>query len=222
MKKKIPLIVRQALEEMASELGENFIVEFEEGSVVTFLDRDIDSNFYFELKKISNKGQHTQYETTYRPSSDEHLDGRSVSLTTSNFKQHFTIWKDLVNAMSEPSILFDDVFTKKYYDELEPEFQIIDEDSEYAPFSLNQQERIIAFLDYVDEFAKSLQDSQEKSDILSLSEKTNASISRLTKSQVIKNIRQIVAKGYKIGRDVGQKLLIDFTTELVKKLLQGN
>ena len=118
--------------------------------------------------------------------------------------------------------MFDDNITQAYYDEIEPKFKIIDEDANYNPFSIEQQKRIVAFLNTAEKVLKdNPKQTSEIKESIELINETKNNINISTKTKVIKNIRKIVAKGFKIGLHVGEKLLIEFTTELTKKLLIG-
>jgi hypothetical protein len=222
MKKKIPLAVRNVLEDVAKQKGDLVTIEFEPDSIVTFWDSDKESNFYFEFIKIVKENGKSFYHIRYRPSSKEHLDEAFLKVGLSNFSEHFLKWKTLVEEINKPSSLFDDRFTTKYYNDLEPEFQIIDLDAEISPYSIQQQKRIVAFLDSAKESLNEQSDTIDKVEILRLIEETQNSITRSTKKEIITKIRKIVAYGFKIGLNVGEKLLIEFSTELAKKLLLGN
>ena len=56
---------------------------------------------------------------------------------------------------------------------------------------------------------------------LSLIEIAKKSLSKSTKGEVVKSIRKIISKAFKISLQIGEKLLINFTTELAKKLIEG-
>ena len=119
--------------------------------------------------------------------------------------------------------MFDDNFEKIYYDDIGPNFGIIDNDAEINPFRIEQQKRIVAFLDKAEKVIREekVGDKITKEETIKLIQETRNTITVSTKKKVINNIRRIIAKGFKFGLQVGEKLLIDFTTELAKKLLIG-
>ena len=223
MKKLIPLAIRKALEEIASKSPDLYSVEFPPDSIVKFQDTDSKTDFHFAVIKMQKRNGKTAYLTTYVPCSTEHLDPTTLSLPVASIKQHFEKWLSLLEELNKPSPLFDDNFSQKYYEDLEPHFNIIDEDASTHPYSVDQQKRIVAFLDS----AKSVLEQTDDNDLdtketLELVEETKNNISKSTKHEVVIKIRKIIAKGFKLGLQIGEKLLIEFTTELSKKLLMGN
>lgn len=223
MKKKIPLAVRKALEEIAEKAPELYNIEFPENSIVRFQDIDNSTGFHFDVINLEKKNGKTTYLTEYRPCSNEHMDRTVLNLPVASIKPHFEKWLKLLEELNKHSLLFDDNFSQKYFDDLEPNFTIIDEDSLTHPYSIDQQLRIVAFLDS----AKSILEQTDNLDsdtveTLKLVDETKNELSKSTKSQVVFKIRKIIAKGFKVGLQVGEKLLIEFTTELSKKLILGN
>jgi hypothetical protein len=224
MKKKIPLGLRKILDDVNSQNDNLFSVEFGNDFIVKFNDNDNSSDFSFQVTKINSPEDNKHsYSIKYKPYCEQTLDSRTTSITLENFRSHFLLWKRLLVESNLESPLFDDIITQNYYDELEPKFEIIDEDANYNSFSISQQKRILEFLDVANKIIKAQEDNEvEKVDIINLIEETKKSISKTTKNEVVKNIRRIIAKGFKMGLLIGEKLLIEFTTELAKKLITGN
>ena len=120
------------------------------------------------------------------------------------------------------SILFDDPIANSYYEEIEEFFKIIDDDAELKGYSIKQQLKINEYLDSINVIISN--ENQEDLDVietLSLIEIAKKSLSKSTKSEVVKSIRKIISKAFKISLQIGEKLLISFTTELAKKLIEG-
>jgi hypothetical protein len=220
MKKSIPIALRKVIEQESEDCNGLFTVNFDADSIVTFKDVDTSSGFYFSLKKImvSQVGKIT-YAISYVPSHREHLNPVTTTLTIDAFKSHFHNWKAILKEMSSESLLFDDPITQSYYDELESDFETLDADVDFRPFRISQQLKIVAFLDEACEIISTRGIDSDISEAIKLIEYTKANISSSTKKQVIQNVRKIVARGFKIGLEVGQKLLVEFTAELAKKLI---
>lgn len=224
MKKKIPLGLRKILDEVNSQIDNLFSVEFADDYVVKFNDKDISSDFFFEVTKINPPANNvTSYAIRYKPYNEETLDVRAVNVTLANFKGHFLTWKKLLIESNFESPLFDDMITQSYYDELEPQFEIIDDDASFKTFTIIQQTKIVKFLDVANQIIEDQKnDAVEKIIIIKLIEETKNSISKTTKKEVLGKLRKIISLGFKMGLQVGEKLLIEFTTELTKKLIMNN
>lgn len=223
MKKTIPLGIRKILEDLSQKYLELFEVVYEKDSVVVFIDLDKSSNFHFKIEKINHTNNDTSYIIAYTPSNELNFITARVNVKLEDFKSHFEKWRDLIIEFNKESLLFDDPIIQSYYDELNPEFLILDEDASYKPYSIFQQKKIIAFLDKSQEIIEN--ENIKDKDIeatLELIQLTKKNISKSTKFEVTKNIRKIIAIGLKISLEVGQKLLIEFTSELTKKLILGN
>lgn len=223
MKKTIPIAIRRVLEGLAQTKSDLFNVEFEKGSIITFKDTDTNTDFCFRLEKINVTGAKTSYSLYFKPSNVNNLEPVSTGSNLETIKTHFNNWLNLMTEINKKSPLFDDHITQSYYDEIEPEFDIIDKDAEYKTFSIKQQKLICSFLDkaqvVIQEQSKKDKDFEEVSELII---ETKQDLSKTTKKKVIKNIRTIIAKGFKMGLQVGERLLIDFSTELGKKILLGN
>tara|TARA_B110000503_G_C6961321_1_gene335191 strand:- start:35 stop:712 length:678 start_codon:yes stop_codon:yes gene_type:complete len=224
MKKKIPIGLRKILD--AESIGNNeiFTTEFTDNCIIRFKDTDIESDYFFEITKInlSQVLNDISYSIKYKPSNEMTTELGSTSTKLSGFRDYFKKWKALLIESNKESPLFDDYFTQTYFEELEPKFEILDEDADFKPYSIEQQKRIIKFLDNVEKIiTEQGTDEQIEKETIALITETKTNISKTTKKNVVKNIRKIIAKGFKIGLLVGEKLLIEFTTELAKKLLLG-
>lgn len=225
MKKKLPIGLRKILDDMNSPNENLFLVKFSDDYLVKFIDLDDSSDFFFQITKINlATNDKTSYAIQYKPWNELTLDTRSINIMLESFRSHFTIWKNLLIESNIDSPLFDDSITKAYYNELEPRFEIVDKDANYNTFSINQQHRIIAYLNTARKIIEQHEDDdkEDKIESIKLIDETIKVISKTTKKEVLNKIRKIIAKGYKIGLQVGEKLVIEFTTELAKKLIVGS
>jgi hypothetical protein len=223
MKKTIPIAIRKILEELAQNNTDIFHTTFAEGSVISFNDSDKTTDFKFQLEKINVNNNSTSYTLSYKPSNEENLNPYKGTVELRHIKTHFDKWIKLMIEINKESPLFDDQITQSYYDELEPNFDIVDKDAHLKTFSIGQQKMIVQFLNTALSIIEEKDiDPKEKKDVTDLISKTKNEISKSNKKKVIKNIRTILAKGFKIGLEVGERLLIEFTTELAKKLMLGS
>lgn len=225
MKKQIPLKVRQVIESIIQENRQLFNVSLDKYSKVKILDADPNSFFHFTfiesyLEEKKNNKDEIIYNIAFTPRNEHLIEEVAIETDFDGFAWHFKNWCTLIEKYNEESSIFGDSISQSYYDELEPDFKIVDEDADYKPFSIEQQKAIVAFLNRSKKLlAAQKKDIDDAEGVISLIEEAKRTISRCTKSQVVKKIRKIVAKGFKVGLQVGEKLLIDFSTELAKKLL---
>lgn len=220
--KKIPLGLKKVIERIAINKSPLFNYEFGGDFIINFKDSDPESDFYFKIKKVNsyNVNKQITYSVSYKPYSHETLESKLFYLKLNEIGKNFSQWLSYLEEYNLDSPIFDDVFAYTYYNNLEVDFTIVDDDSNFSPFSIQQQELILKFLDK----AKAIlgQEDKENEDVvnsLELIEETRSEISTSTKLKVIHGIRKFVALAYKVSIETGKKILIEFTTELAKKIL---
>lgn len=225
LKKKIPLNIRKAIEEIFIESPDLFNYYFEDGFIIKFRDNDFESDFFFNIVKNYNTSSgEIKYLVEYKPFNHVNLETRSVYLTVQELNKNFKSWVNLLIEFNKESPIFDDYFSQKYYEELEPSFILLDNDAKYSPYTISQQETIVKFLTKIEEEFQDKyysDDDQDVKEILLISGNLKKEISLKTKQKVFDGIRKILSKAFKISLEVGQKLLIEFTTELSKKLIMS-
>lgn len=225
MKKKIPIGVRKALEEVAKNKNYLFYTEFKNDVVIILKDKETSSDFHFSILKINPPTNAKEsYNIEYKPCILETLESKNTNTTLEGLKNHFSNWIKLLEDYNEESPLFGDPILQTYYDELEPDFKILDDDADIKPYSIEQQKKIVLFLENASQIIhrqEPLQNNEIK-EFIELVNETKENISKSTKRQVINKIRKIIAKGFKIGLQVGERLLIEFTAEVTKQMIMGN
>jgi hypothetical protein len=207
--------------ELSEDKNLPFSIQFDSfTSIVIFRDLDPDSDFYFKIESVNslNVNNRVTYKIKYKPYTEETLDYKNKTAYPEELELLISEWRDLLQKFNEKSPIFDDTIEQSYYDEIEPQFEILDEDAGYRPYPIEQQKQIILFLKKAKEIVENENDLEVKNTV-DLIEDTKNSISKLTKKEVVTKIRKIVARSFKIGIQVGEKLLIEFSTELVKKLI---
>lgn len=224
MKNKIPIGLRKEINNAHKDSGGLFITEFQEDFLVRFKDSDINSDFFFLVSTTNTENVHREitYSIHYKPYSEETLEVRKTVTTLKDFSKHFNKWKSLLIEANKVNDLFNDPFVQSYYEDIEPHFEIIDQDAHIKPFSIDNQLRLIKFLDSAKttiENNTKTKDDLDSRKTIQLIEETKSNLNKLTKAKVIKRIREIIARGFKLTIEVGQKLLVEFTAELAKKIL---
>jgi len=216
MKKSIPLAVRKTLEKNGALNRSLFKAIYDSNSLTHLVDIDEESEFHFIIKKFLGNGN---FGVIYAPVSEVNIGQVSIEVNIDLLNKHLSNWIYLLTQYNKPSTFFDDPILQTYYDDLAPQFDIIEEGAEVKPFNFEQQKRLLQFLERTETIVSNEIDEQEAQPILILIQETKTTMSNSPKKKVIEKIRKIMARAFKAGLQVGEKLLIDFTAELAKKLL---
>lgn len=228
MKRKIPLSLRKAIEEVAVNYKSLFTIESNESALVAFKDKEKDSDFYYNIVRANTESNNQRsYLVEYKPINEDSLSINKQNMSVNSIKVTFIAWLKLILEINKESPIFDDPIVQSYYDELETEFEILDEDAEVNAYSIVQQRKIIEFLSHITLTLQSYEEyydynKAEIKEITDLVEETKEMISRSTKREVFNKIRKVFAKIFKLGLEIGEKLLIEFSTEFAKKIITGN
>jgi hypothetical protein len=228
MKRKIPLSLRKAIEEVAVNYKSLFTIESNESALVAFKDKEKDSDFYYNIVRANTESNNQRsYLVEYKPINEDSLSINKQNMSVNSIKVTFTAWLKLILEINKESPIFDDPIVQSYYDELETEFEILDEDAEVNAYSIVQQRKIIEFLSHITLTLQSYEEyndynKAEIKEITDLVEETKEMISRSTKREVFNKIRKVFAKIFKLGLEIGEKILIEFSTEFAKKIITGN
>ena len=225
MKKNIPLAIRELIQEIIDSGKDLCKAVYDKDCVLLLVDNDVESDYFFKIKTVNydKSNGRTFYNIEFKPCSREHLNPEITKLRIAEVKASFNNWKKLLDESNKPFLLLEDNITQSYYDELEPNFEIIDEDALYKPFTIAQSKAISFFLDKVEEIiSKEAVHDSDLPETLKLIDESKKTISKSTKKEVMQKIRRIIAKCFKMGIEIGEKLLIEFTAELTKKLMLGS
>lgn len=187
MKRNIPLVIRVYLEKVLSENPNLIKSVFDNDSVVIFKEKKVnDSPFYFNLESINlETNGRTSYTVNYSPSNRENMNSKKSRLYLDGLETVIDSWIDLIQEFDEPSFLFDDLITQKYYDDIYTNIKIVDEDADYAPFDFEQQDYLLKYLDKAKDLIESEKtddNSEEAIEILSDIEQSKNLLSKSTKN----------------------------------------
>ncbi|UKN00189.1 hypothetical protein K6119_10640 [Paracrocinitomix mangrovi] len=217
MQKKIPIAIRKILEEALSKHGDIFTIDIEEDKSVLLQDSDPNSDFYFKLlsKPVSNK----PYSMTFRPFNDENFNATTAHGSLDNIKANIEMWAKLIRKYNQPSPIFDNEKIKFYYDDLEADFEILDDQDDRM---LNRKElrQVVAFLDEL-ETATENEAPELKNEVSKEIKEIKAQMSECSKSQLWTKIRTLFAKAYSKRFELGERFLLEFTSSFAVKLITG-
>ena len=90
-------------------------------------------------------------------------------------------------------------------------------------FEKAREETIVLFLNECKKVVNAQKkDIGDAKSIVALIEETKRTMSRSTKKEVVNTIRKIIAKSFKMGLDIGERLLVKFTAEFAYKMITGH
>ncbi len=221
MKKSVPISIRKILEKVLDDNPSLIRAVPDDKSVVIFKEKyDFDSSFYFKLESINvTQNGRTIYTIEYLPSNNENLKPKRHSTNSEELNTDIKTWIDLLIEYNKESIIFDDKITQKYYEDLEPQFTIIDKDADFAPHSFEQQEQLQKYLDFARhkiEVQVTSENQVEAEEIIKEIIEAKDVISKSTKTENISRIRKIIAKAHKMKYEIGKELLIEFLSDAAK------
>jgi len=226
LKKQIPLSLRKIIEDNFKGKYHLFTITPSSSTNVLLSIKESDeaSRFYFWINDIVVRNSKTYYTISYMPTNSENMEAYSESVLLDSLERALSGWINRVEAYNEKSIIFDDPIIQKYYNDLEPDFQIVDEDAEYSPYSYEQQDKLLELYDK----AKILIEENRNSDnseyaqiILDEINKAETTIHIEPKKQVVNRVRTITAMCMKYGRNVAKAIIAEFLVEVGKRLFLG-
>ena len=225
MKKQLPLAIRKTLEQILEENRGLIYAEKNENGVMTFRDKDPASDFYFMIEKITVQGNKTSYTIDYVPTNQANLVSQRIGVNLNDLTVKMKHWINLLVEYNKESILFDDdPISRSYYEEMQPIFEIIDEDADRNPFNYSQQKKLGNLYDEVIQMVldETSDDNKTESDlIISEIEKSKKLISKSTKSQVVEKLRKNLTALRKFSLQVFEKTLVKYLSDIGKKMISG-
>ena len=224
-KKEIPLIILQAIEPYFKEKSELFNLTEPEESLLKIVDADIESDFFFEIRDCKHQNNRISVSLKMKPKSNSQTDIFNIDIEYKQINDYFQRWKKILEDYSKT--IYQDPIVKINQERFFEKYDILDEDADYATFDLEQQI-------YLDEYLSKTQDKilklkkgkseKEKAELDDLSkdaEKIKEVITKESKRKIIKRLSKFWGKAQKIGLPIIKEILINFSTELAKKLLLG-
>lgn len=227
MKKKIPLEILELIQPFLDK--NKLIIKSKKLSdcFIVIYDNDVDSDFYFKVVRQEVSNNKRGYIIEYKPTSKTIIKETSQWSQINDISGYLTNWVSLINAYNSIHTTFDDPIIKSNQQRFEKDFHIVDEDADSSSFSLNQ----IIFLDEYLETSKNkislLRQTADNDKALELEELEREAtlikndLTNQTKKQIFKRLTKFWAKAQKIGLDVIREIFINVTSEITKRLLQG-
>lgn len=217
-KKKIPLIVLETLEKYVELKGEQFEVVPPDKFFVKIIDKDKNSDFYYNIENYKiDKGLKLLIDS--KPISKENIDNSRTWIDSKHLNNHFNNWVSLLKRYETVNSFFDDPIVKAYADEYLSEFEIIDVDADIKPFNTTQVLMLDSHLESIEKNIDKFKTDENESQIESIKTDVQELRNNLTakpKRWIIKNLSIIWAKITKQGTP----LLKEFLSEVKKTIIK--
>lgn len=227
MKKKIPLEVLQILEPFIQKKREIFDVVEPQSSLLRFVDKDPNSDFYFHIIEFKNENELLllidKKPANSKTTANERHWSRAVDL-----ESFFTKWVELLNGYESVKSIFDDPILEAFANEYYSDFEIIDEDAEIIPFSTKQILLLDEHLEYIETEIEKFQTENNKNEIQQIKKEVielRENLTKKSKKWVVKNLSQVWGKLAKQGPKFIKEFLSEVKKEAIKqgvKLLYEN
>lgn len=227
MKKKIPLVILEALQPIINDNLELIKVIKDESSMFHLIDIDETSNFYFKVKKQDVQNHKLTYLTELKPKSNENVNSVATWLELEQVLTYFKNWLSQLETYNKIHTVYDDPIIKNNQERFEKQFVIIDADADFTTFNLPQQLFLDEYLTNVQTKISVLKEGRTEIEILELTEIENEAIeiqkhlTKETKRKIIKRLSHLWAKAQKLGLEIIKEVFVKVSAELAKRLLTG-
>jgi hypothetical protein len=225
MKKKIPLSVLESIRTIVAENQKLIKIEDREDSILSIVENDKSSKFYFRIKasEIRQDG-HIVYILDFSPRNPYITEAWNGTILANEFNATFTSWFKNIVDYNQPHILFNDPILESYYNELEADFVIVDEDANTSPFKFQQQEHIMNVYDIIIKqvLAQKEEDNEEEAtEILKEIQVAKKQLPKSTKKEATNTLRKVIALCKKYSYAVAKAISAEVLVEIGKTLLIG-
>lgn len=218
MKKKIPLIVLETLEKYVKLKGEQFAVVAPDKFLVKVIDKDNESDFYFNIENYKMENGFKLL-IDWKPVNKESISNSRVWIDGKQLDSLFSNWVNLLKGYETVNTFFDDPFIKTYAEEYYAEFEIVDEDAETNPFNTKQILMLDEHLEYLEKNIDKFRTDKNASQLESIKREIDELRENLTtksKKWIVKNLSNIWAKIAKQGTP----FLKEFLSESKKAIIR--
>jgi hypothetical protein len=189
-------------------------------TIAVFIDKDPNSDLYFEISKFSPQNGNIFYEFSAKPFSKHNPIPQRTIANTQTIQQKLKEWCDIIKEFEETPNIFDDSILKAYQQEIEEKFtiEIVDEKNEDKPFTFNQQDRFISLLNKTkellekhNEIAQSIEINQAIQGTIDLIPEVTSN----TRKNLIQKFSKILAVVWKHSFDVIKEILGNLASDLI-------
>lgn len=220
LKKRLSVDLAKAIEKPLRDYYGLFkISEKKDNNLLTIIDQDKNSDFYFTIIKETHDSNGHYIHYSCKPYSNSKKDGASTSTRIDNFVKVLAHWLDNLKFYEEQSVLNDPI-VRGYRDEFYTDFKIDDDNADFEGFNYSQQRQLSQFFETISKDIDNIKDEQNeelveeiKADVLHL----KATVTTETKNGLMKKFSLVLAKARKGSIAVCDFMLKEFAKEFLKE-----
>lgn len=228
-KKKLPIVILKSLEPFVNLTEQKFIIIESKENLLYVTDIDKTSDFHFKIEKYEKKQNDSfKFLMSRKPIDENDNSICRAWIDIKDLKSQFEKWLNLLDQYESLNSFFDDPIVKSNAERFFKKFDIIDENAHFETFDLEQQLLLEEYLINCRKKLEKLKENETKEkkiqEIETLRTETDEIRAALTvesKKKIMIRLSKFWGRAQKTGLQIIKEVLIDFTTELTKKLLLG-
>ena len=196
--------------------------------------KDLDSDFYFEVKNVDLNNdndltktivtsvvtlltkQKALFNVAYKPISGGTHRFTGI-LTGEQLLDSLKNWVATIKKYNSLTFSEDDSINAAYEEEFYSEFDIVDEDADIKPFSFEQQKALNGFVNKLVENLEAKKDDYPVQDIIEDVKAIKKDLPISTKKKIIKSFAKAFAKMKKLGVEAFEDLVKDGMKDVMKE-----
>lgn len=228
-KKKLPITILKALESFVNLSGDKFIVTDPRDNLLSVVDVDEESDFYFKIVQYQKKQDGSfQFLMDRKPKNEDEPNQYKAWINIKNLDIQFKIWLDLLHSYESTNSFFDDPIVKSNAEKFFQKFEILDDNADKETFNLEQQLFLEEYLESSKEKLKSLKENQTEEKILEieiLEKETDEIKNALTtesKRKIMMRLSKFWGRAQKTGLQIIKEVFVSVVAEITKKIMLGS
>ncbi|HNW99583.1 MAG TPA: hypothetical protein PKK00_14345 [Bacteroidales bacterium] len=221
MKKKIPLEVLEIIQPFLDKKGSNFEIAQPNNFLLCFKDKDIDSDFYFNVEEFKYEKE-LQFKIDWKPQHKLTTANGNIWVKGGQLEDRFSNWLQLLDGYDKVKSVYDDPIIKAYSDEFYAEFEIIDEDADSSPLSTKQVLLLDSHLENIENKIEDFQSDSNKEEILQIKSdviELRKILTKKSKKIIIKSLSKIWGKIAKQGTSLLKEFLTEGKKHVIKQAI---
>ena len=215
--------VNLQLKKICEETNGLITYTFSEDKLICFKYKDYDSKFKFEIVDLNLSPNSTPvFKIAHIPASSTSVAALRSEKNNKDILNFFQTWIGWIKVYEKSDLTDEDKILKQYEEEFYTEFEILDEDANTTPYSLDQQLQIDQYLEKVQlKLEQSNLTDEIKKEITTDVAELRADLGRSTKTTVVKKMSSIFAKIRKASVSVLKDFYDIGKKEVYKRMLSG-
>ncbi|HLP50023.1 MAG TPA: hypothetical protein VK154_04020 [Chitinophagales bacterium] len=227
MKKNTPLTILEMLQPIVNNNSD--IIEQVKTVELLYhiIDRDPNSNFFFKVVKREAQSNKEFFRLEYKPKSKDSILAFAPLVERAALSDTLNSWIKIIKGYNAIHTVYDDPIIKANQERFEKQFEILDDDAEYAPFDLQQQLFLNEYLETVQVKLVELQDGKSEIEVKELNElkeeakQIQNDLSKQPKKKIVKALTWLWAKAQKVGLPVIKEIFLTSVKEITKHIISG-